>query len=184
MKENTGFDFHLNSDFLRLDLSKIKKSDDEKIDEIFDKLKLELNNEAALNSNKKNESNYTKPDNKDIAEIENIEIIGNPDFIERENLFEEINSRLSSDNKTVLLTGMPGVGKTSCAVEYILKKKKDGEIRNYFYFNSDQVFKIQNSIISFCKQLNLTKPEDSIESKIKSFTNYLKKTNDKNLVEK
>jgi hypothetical protein len=78
LKENTGFDFHLNSDFLRLDLSKIKKSDVEKIDEIFDKLKLELNNEAALNSNKKNESNYTKPDNKDIAEIENIEIIGNP----------------------------------------------------------------------------------------------------------
>jgi adenylate kinase len=36
----------------------------------------------------------------------------------------EINSRLSLPNKTVLLTGIPGVGKTSCAIEYILKKKK------------------------------------------------------------
>jgi hypothetical protein len=39
-------------------------------------------------------------------------------------LFEEINSRLSLDNKIVLLTGMPGVGKTSCDIEYILKRKK------------------------------------------------------------
>jgi hypothetical protein len=187
LTENTGFDFHLNNDDLRLDLHKIKKSDDEKIDKIFNKLKLELNNEAALNSNKKNESNTTNPDNKEMseienkvkAEIENKEIIGNEDFIERENLFEEIDSRLSSPNKTVLLTGIPGVGKTSCAIEYILKKKKSGEISNYFYFNSDQGFKIQNSIILYSEQLNLTKPNDSIETKIKSFTNYLKKTKDK-----
>ncbi len=177
--EATGFDLCLNSDVLRLDLHKNKKSDHEKIDEIYNKLKSELNKIGDLNLNTNNESIITKPDNLQITEIENEEIIGNDVFIEMENLFEEIYLRLSSPNKTVLLTGMPGVGKTSCAIEYILKKKKNGEITNCFYFNSDQVFKIQNLIISFCKQLNLTKPRDSIETRIKSFTNYLKKTNKK-----
>jgi predicted AAA+ superfamily ATPase len=169
----------LNGDFLSLDLHKMKKSDDEKIDEIFNKLKPELNNEGASDSNTNNESANNNPDYKQNTEIENIEIIGNAEFIEKENYFEEINSRLSSPNKTVLLYGIPGVGKTSCAIEYILKKKKNGEISNYLYFNSDQVFKIQNSIKSYCEQLSLTGPNDSIETKIKSFTNYLEKTNDK-----
>jgi tetratricopeptide (TPR) repeat protein len=180
LTENTGFDFYLNNDVLRLDVHKIKKNDDEKINDIFDKLKSELNKIGDSNLNINDELVITKPDNLfQFTEIENKEIIGNDDFIERDNLFEEMNKRLSSDNKTVLLTGMPGVGKTSCAIEFILKKKKNGEIGNYFYFNSDQIFKIQNSIISYCEQLNLTKPTDSIEIKIKSFTNYLKKTNDK-----
>jgi hypothetical protein len=56
-----------------------------------------------------NVSVITKPDNLQFVRSENKEIISNDDFIERENLFEEINKRLSSDNKTVLLTGMPGV---------------------------------------------------------------------------
>jgi tetratricopeptide (TPR) repeat protein len=175
----TGFDFHLNNDELRLDLYKINKNDDEKIDEIFNKLKPQFNKIGSSNSKTNNESINTRSENSQITEIINIEITANEHFIERKNLFEEINSRLSSDNKTVLLYGIPGVGKTSCAIEYILKKKKKKDISNYFYFNSDQVFKIQNSIISFCEQLNLTKPEDSIDTKIESFKNYLKKTNDK-----
>ena len=52
LKENTGFDFYLSNDRLRIDLHKIKKNDEGKIDEVFNKLKSELNkiDDLKLNS--------------------------------------------------------------------------------------------------------------------------------------
>ncbi len=87
LTQPTGFDLCLNCDVLRLDLHKNKKSDHEEIDEIYNKLKSELNKIGDLNLNANNESIITKPDNLQITEIENEEIIGNDDFIEGENLF-------------------------------------------------------------------------------------------------
>jgi tRNA(Leu) C34 or U34 (ribose-2'-O)-methylase TrmL len=43
LTEPMGFDLFLNNDVLRLTLHIIKKIEDEKIDEIFNKLKAELN---------------------------------------------------------------------------------------------------------------------------------------------
>jgi tetratricopeptide (TPR) repeat protein len=117
-------------------------------------------------------------DNK--IEIVNDRISRNELFIGRTDVFNEINNRLASkDKKSVLLYGLPGVGKTSCAIEFILKKKQNREIDNYFYFPSDKDYKIQNAVSSFCKQLNLTSENDKIETKIEKFTKHLMKTNEK-----
>ena len=140
----------------------------ELVDEIYKQLESRLKNE-----------DDNKSEVMPLNDIENEGLSRNEgDFIEREDVFNEIDARLLSDNKTVLLHGLPSVGKSSCAIEFILKKKKDCKIQNYFYFPSDQDYKINNSISSFCKQLNLTNETDTIEAKIKAFTNYLAKTND------
>jgi hypothetical protein len=144
----SGFKLFLNNDFTRLDLHKLDQNN--LINEVFNKLEPKFKEEEE-DQNKTAKSDVSPNSDDKKVQIENEAIIKNDNFVVRqEDVFKEISSRLASNKKIVLLWGVPGVGKSSCAVEYILKKKNDGEIDNYFYFPSERDYNIHKSIISFC----------------------------------
>ena len=160
-----GIEMYLNGDALRFDIYKLLKGahvDQEFIKNVFNKLALILN---------------TTVENIEVETIDEIIVKKNQDFIGRDDIFNEIDKRLSTENKTTLLYGLPGVGKTSCAIEYILKNKDVFD--RYFIFNCDENYKIKSSINSYCRQLKLKLNEnDSFELKLEQFTKYLIETNE------
>ncbi len=155
-----GIEMYLNGDALRFDIYKLLKGaavDQEFIKNVFNKLAPILN---------------ATVENVVVDTTDEIIIKKNQDFIGRNNVFNEIDKRLSTENKTIVLYGLPGVGKTSCAKEYILKNKD--LFNRYFIFNCDENYKIKQSINSYCRQLKLKLNEnDSFEIKLELFTRYL-----------
>ena len=83
-------------------------------------------------------------------EIENEGLSRNErDFIEREDVFNEIDARLMSDNKTVLLHGLSCVGKSSCAIEFIFKKKKIAKFKIIFTFPQIRIIRLIIQLVLF-----------------------------------
>ena len=168
-KDINGIEMFIKGDQKRLDIHKLQKSagvDKELIENIYKEL-----------------SPIIKTPIDSLNEKENIEIIHNlkrdENFIGRDDVFTKIDEFLSSNNKSVLLYGMPGVGKTSCAIEYILKAKEKDKFDKYFTFQSDENYKIRNSISLYCKELNLIKQKEDFETELKKFINYLNETNER-----
>ena len=93
-------------------------------------------------------------------------------FVGRDDLFKKIDENFKND-KVVLLDGSSGVGKSSCAIEYILRKQNLGSIAQHFVFYADKIHKIRNSILKYCKQLDLCNDTCDVEAKIKKFKEYL-----------
>jgi tetratricopeptide (TPR) repeat protein len=97
-------------------------------------------------------------------------------FIGRNDLFKQIDEKFK-DNKTILLHGLPGVGKTSCAIEYIFSRKQShGSIQQHFVFYADKIHKIRHSISKYCKQLDLCNDSCDVEVKISKFKEYLEQS--------
>ena len=95
-------------------------------------------------------------------------------FIGREDVFETIDQMLGNSNSVILLNGLPGVGKTSTAIEFILRKY--GLIKQYFVFYADQVYKIRESIFQYCKRLHLCDNSTDFETKKAAFNHYISQT--------
>ena len=93
-------------------------------------------------------------------------------FIGREDVFKKIDRSLG-ENKIVLLHGIPGVGKTSTAIEFILRKYDNGTIKQYFVFYADQVHKIHESIFQYCKRLKLCDDSADIDTRIATFIDFI-----------
>ena len=114
----------------------------------------------------------------EIEYDEDIKLGKNELFVGRENVFNEIDDYLKK-SKLVFLYGIPGVGKTSCATEYIYKKVfVDRYFKHFFIFDAEETYKIQQGIYKYCKQLNISKDSDENDIKIFKFFQYCKETED------
>jgi hypothetical protein len=76
------------------------------------------------------------------------------------------------------LHGLPGVGKTSCAIEYVLRRFHNELIKQYFVFYADEMYKIREGISQYCKLLNISKDTDDFETKIIKFKQFIAKSRD------
>ena len=157
--EIQGNQIYLFEESVRLDLYKLQKwptIDNALIEDIYNKLAPVLNLKC--------------------TKIEgNIEVVKRDhNFIGREDVFKTIDQMLEY-KKIILLHGLPGVGKTSAAIEFILRKYDNGLIKQYFVFYADQVYKIREAINQYCKRLNICDVSTDIETKIAEFIDYISK---------
>jgi replicative DNA helicase len=165
--EINGIEMHLYGDSVRLDVFKLQKGatiENNLVEEIFKKIA------PALNL-KYNEDEQI--DNK--REIKRIK--RDYFFIGREDVFNKMDKILQTE-KLVILQGLPGVGKTSCAIEYVLGRFHNELIKQYFVFYADEMYKIREDISQYCKQLNLCKDSDDFETKIINFKEFIAKSRD------
>ena len=157
--EIQGIQIYLFGDSVRLDVYKLNKwptIDKALIEDIYNKLAPALN----LKCTKIEE-------NKEIVKMKRDHY-----FIGREDVFKTIDQMLEN-NKIILLHGLPGVGKTSTAIEFIFQKYDNGSIKQYFVFYADQVYKIRETISQYCKQLKICDVSTDIETKITAFNDYI-----------
>ena len=132
--DTNGLEIYVFGDQKRLDIYKLQKSasvDKELIENIYKEL-----------------SHILKTPIDSTHEKEKIEVTNrlkrDENFIGRDNVFTKIDEYLSSKNKNVILYGMPGVGKTSCAIEYILSATEKDKFDKHLTFQSDENYKIRD----------------------------------------
>ena len=158
--EIQGIQIYLFGDSLRLDVYKLQKwplIDKALIEDIYNHLAPTLNRKC------------TKIE---VIDSEVVKMKRDDDFIGREEVFKTIDQMLGK-NKIVLLHGLPGVGKTSTAIEYILRKYDSDSIKQYFVFYADQVHKIRETILQYCKRLKICDDSTDIETKIAKFIEFI-----------
>jgi hypothetical protein len=118
-----GIEMHLYGDSVRLDVFKLQKGatiDNNLIEEIYKKIAPALNlkyNEVEQIDNKR-----------EIKRVKRDYF-----FIGREDVFNKMDKILQTE-KLLILHGLPGVGKTSCAIEYVLGRFHNELIKQYFVF--------------------------------------------------
>jgi hypothetical protein len=162
-----GIEMHLYGDSVRLDVFKLQKGatiDNNLIEEIYKKIAPALNlkyNAVEQIDNKRG----IKRVKRDYF------------FIGREDVFNKMDKILQTE-KLIILHGLPGVGKTSCAIEYVLGRFHNELIKQYFVFYADEMYKIRDDISRYCKELNLCKDTDDFETKMIKFKELIAKSRD------
>ena len=166
--ENNGLEIYLFGDAIRLDAYKLQKGitiDEDFIENIFKHIAPVLNITCR---------HFVEIEHKEIVRIKR-----DYNFIGREEVFKKLEENFVC-KKIVLLYGLPGVGKSSCAVEFIRRKYLNGSIKQYFVFYADKMHKIREAVLQYCQQLNLCNETDDTETKFMKFKRYL--TNSQDLI--
>ena len=121
----------------------------------------------------------TASSSESILKFDKIEIRRDDFFCGREEIFVKL-KKLFEVNQCVCLTGMPGIGKTSCAAEYAYREIEKDFVKNVFWVHSDTRDKISEGV---CKYASKIKKGEIMNDEMSSRTlvEYLRQT-EKNLI--
>jgi hypothetical protein len=156
-----GMNMFIFSDSIRFDAFKRKTENlDEYVDIIFSEIIKSLGDNV-----------YENPTN--IIQSF-IQLNRDEDFYTREGLMERIESTIK-EKKRLCLYGYPGVGKTSCALEFSYQQMEKNNIQQIVWIDAEDQTKILKCLIDFCKIIDKT--ETNIERLKIIFLNYINKGN-------
>ena len=155
-----GLNMYVFSDAIRFDAFKHKKENlDDYIDVIFSEII------KSLDENMEEPANLTQSF---------VQLNRNDDFYYREGLIEKIETTLKV-KKRLCLYGYPGVGKTSCALEYSYQQMEKNNIQKIVWIDAEDQTKILTCLTDFGKIID--KNETNIERIKLNFLNYINKGN-------
>lgn len=83
-------------------------------------------------------------------------------FIGRKTLLKELNRKLHKTNKTVILSGLGGAGKTQLALQYIHHNKHRYRLRAWF--RCENMLQLHHEYIKLCTTLGFSQINPNIES--------------------
>jgi tetratricopeptide (TPR) repeat protein len=95
-------------------------------------------------------------------------------FYSREDLMEKIET-IIKEKKRLCLYGYPGVGKTSCALEFFYQQMEKNNIQQIIWIDAEDQTKILKCLTDFGKIID--KYETNIKRLIINFLNYINKEN-------
>ena len=154
-----GMNMYLVSDTIRFDAFKRKK---ENLDEYAEIVSKEII--RSLNDNVEEPASLSQ---------NFIQLSRNDDFFAREGLMEKIETTLQA-KKRLCLFGYPGVGKTSCALEFSYQQM-DKNNKRIIWIDAEDQTKISKCLTDFGKMID--KNETNIEKIKINFLNYINREN-------
>jgi tetratricopeptide (TPR) repeat protein len=103
-----------------------------------------------------------------------IQLNRDEEFYVREGLMEQIEAKIK-ENKKLCLYGYPGVGKTSCALEFCYQQIEKNNIKQIIWIDAEDQTKIFKCLTDFSKIID--KNETNIEILKIIFLNFISKEN-------
>ncbi len=94
-------------------------------------------------------------------------------FVGRKTLMKELERKLQGPNKTVIVAGLGGVGKTQLALQYIHHNKSPHNLR--IWFRCENIQQFQHEYIKLCNSLGFSQANLSIEAAQIFLKNWLAK---------